>query len=49
MMNLLYNMVKKLPEEKKSAEDRAMIETYNKKVEFVDFSSLDNIINEIKN
>ena len=49
MMNILYNMVKKLPEEKKSAEDRAMIETYNKKVEFVDFSSLDNIINEIKN
>ena len=49
MMNLLYNMVKKLPEEKKSAEDRAMIETYNKQVEFVDFSSLDNIINEIKN
>ena len=49
MMNLLYNMVKKLPEEKKTAEDRAMIETYNKKVEFVDFSSLDNIINEIKN
>ena len=47
MMNLLYNMVKKLPEEKKSAEDRAMIETYNKKVNFVDFSTLDKIINEI--
>ena len=47
MMKLLYNAVKNLPEEKQTAEDRAMIETYNKKVSFVDFSSLDEIINEI--
>lgn len=43
MMKLLYNSVKKLPEEKKTAEDRAMIDTYNQKVSFVDFSNLDEI------
>ena len=47
MMKLLYNAVKNLPNEKQTAEDRAMIETYNKKVNFIDFSSLDKIINEI--
>lgn len=47
MMKFLYNSVKNLPEEKQIAEDKAMIETYNKKVSFVDFSSLDEIINEI--
>src|SRR5699024_9878451 len=40
MMKLLYNAVKNLPNEKQTAEDRAMIETYNKKVNFIDFSSL---------
>ena len=48
MMKLLYNAVKKLPKEKQSAEDKAMIETYNKKISFVDFSKLDNIMNEIE-
>ena len=47
MMKLLYNSVKNLPEEKLTAEDRAMIETYNKKIDFIDFSSLDQIISEI--
>ena len=47
MMKLLYDAVKNLPKEKQTAEDRAMIETYNQKVNFVDFSSLDKIINEI--
>ena len=46
MMKLLYNAVKNLPNEKQTAEDRAMIETYNKKVNFIDFSSLDKIANE---
>ena len=49
MMNLLYKKAKKLPEKKKTAEVKAMIDTYNKKVNFVDFSSLDNIINKIQN
>lgn len=48
MMKLLYNAVKNLPNEKQSAEDRAMIETYNKKVNFIDFSSLDKMANEIQ-
>ena len=48
MMKLLYNAVKNLPKEKQTAEDRAMIETYNKKVNFIDFSSLDKITNEIQ-
>lgn len=36
-MKLLYNKVKKLPPEQQRAETRAMIETYNRKVDFVDF------------
>ena len=48
MMKLLYNAVKNLPSEKQTAEDRAMIESYNKKVNFIDFSSLDKITNEIQ-
>ena len=47
MLRLLYNSIKNLPEEKQTAEDKAMIETYNKKVNFIDFSSLDDIIREI--
>ena len=47
MMKLLYNAVKNISQEKQTAENRAMIETYNKKVNFVDFSTLDKIINEI--
>lgn len=48
MMKLLYNAVKNLPNEKQTAEDRAMIESYNKNVNFIDFSSLDKITNEIQ-
>lgn len=48
MMSLLYKKAKGLPEEKKTAEVKAMIDTYNKKVNFVDFSSLENIIREIQ-
>ena len=47
MMNLLYKKAKGLPEEKKTAEVRAMIDTYNQKVDFVDFSNLESIIKEI--
>ena len=32
MMTLLYNRAKKLPEDRKTAEDRAMIETFNSKL-----------------
>ena len=47
MLRLLYDSIKNLPEEKQTAEDKAMIETYNKKVNFIDFSRLDDIIHEI--
>jgi len=44
MMSLLYKKTVALSDEKKTAEDRAMIETYNQKVDFVDFDSLERII-----
>ena len=47
MMSLLYNKAKKLPEEKKTAEVRAMIDTFNTKVDFVDLSALEPIAKEI--
>lgn len=47
MMTLLYNKAKKLPEEKKTAEVRAMIDTFNTKVDFVELSALEPIAEEI--
>lgn len=47
MMSLLYNKAKKLSEEKKTAEVRAMIETYNQKVNFIDYDCLNQIIEVI--
>lgn len=43
MMAMLYQKARRLPEEKKTAEVRAMIETYNTKVDFVDFGALEPI------
>ena len=48
MMTLLYNKAKKLPEEKKNAEVRAMIEAFNSTVDFVDNHALDQIAEAIK-
>ena len=47
MMTLLYNKAKKLPEEKKPAEIKAMIETFYSKVDFVDFDALNHIAESI--
>ena len=47
LMKLLYNNIKKIPLNKQSAENLAMIETYNKKVDFIDFNSLNQIIENI--
>ena len=44
MMMLLYQKAKNLPEEKKTAEVKAMIETFNSKADLVDFDSLSPII-----
>lgn len=47
MMALLYNKAKKLPEDKKTGEIKALIETFNSKVDFVDYSSLNQIMEVI--
>lgn len=48
MMSLLYKKVKKLPEEEQNAEIRAMIETFGKKVDFIDFSALQPLLDAVK-
>ena len=44
MMSLLHSKVSKMPESELNAEAKAMLETYGKQVDFVDFSALDKII-----
>ncbi len=44
MMKLLYEKLKKLPPEQRDEEARALIATYNQKVDFVNFESLEEII-----
>lgn len=39
-MTLLYNHARKLSPEQQNAETKAMIETFGKQVDFVDFASL---------
>ncbi len=48
MMSLLVKKVAKLPEEQQNAETKAMLDTYGKQVDFVDFSSLQPIVDKIK-
>ncbi len=47
MMKLLYDQVKKKPLEKQDAETRAMVETYGRKVDFVDLGRLDELIKRL--
>ena len=44
MIGLLCKKAASLPEEQKNAEVRAMLETYNKQVDFIDFDSLEPIV-----
>jgi hypothetical protein len=44
MMGLLYQKAKNLPPEKKTAEVRAMIDTYGQVVDFVDLSRVDELL-----
>ena len=44
MMAMLYKKAIGLPEEKKTAEVRAMIDSYNKRVDFIDYSRLNEIV-----
>ena len=48
MMKLFYTKARNLPEGQKNAEVRAMIETYGKKVDFMDYNKLD-MIEEVLN
>ena len=48
MMSLLYKKTKHMKEEKMTPEDKAIIATYNKKVNFVDLNKLNDIIKEIE-
>lgn len=47
MMKMLYHSLKNKPVENLTQEDRALIETYNKKVDFVDFNALNDIAESI--
>ena len=49
MMALLYKKAKRLKDDEKTPEVKAMIETYGKKVDFIDFDTLNPIIDEIRN
>ena len=48
MMKLLYQSLRRTPLEKQTTEDRALIETYGKQVDFTDFGALEPIIWEIQ-
>ena len=48
MMSLLVKKVAKLPEEQQNAETRAMLETYGKQVDFVDFTTQQPLADFIK-
>lgn len=48
MMALLYQSIKKLPAEKRSEEDRAIIETYGQKINFMNYETLNPIVKSIK-
>lgn len=43
MMTILYNKVKSLPEDKRTAEDTELIETFRTKADFVDYDLLKQI------
>ena len=47
-MTLLYQSLRRTPFEKQTAENRALIETYGKQVDFTDFGALEPIIHEIQ-
>ena len=48
MMALLHRSLQKKPAEEWNEEDRALMETYGKRADFVDFASLRPIVNEIQ-
>ena len=47
MMRMLHSKVAKMPENEQNAEIKAMLDTYGKQVDFVDFDSLEPIIRDV--
>ena len=48
MMKMVYHSIKNKPTESLTQEDKAFIETYNKKADFVDYDSLNQIVEAIQ-
>ena len=48
IMALLYRSLRKIPLDQQRAETRALIETYGKQVNYIDFGALEAIIQEIE-
>ena len=48
VMSLLYRSLRRTPVEKQTAENRALLETYGKHVDFTDFSTMEPILREIQ-
>lgn len=44
MMSMFYKMILKMPESQRTADAKAMLETYGQKVDFVDFGALEQIV-----
>ena len=47
MMSMLHSKVSKMPESELNAETKAMLETYGQKVDFVDFTTLEQIDSQL--
>ena len=47
MMSMFHKMVQKMPKAQRTADAKAMLETYDQKADFVDFSALEHIINKL--
>ena len=47
MMAAIHSKISKMPEEKLNAEAKIILATYGKKVDFVDYDSLQEIVNNL--
>ena len=47
MMSMFHKMVQKTPESERTADAKAMLETYGKAVDFVDFNALEQITSQL--
>ena len=48
MMSMFHKMVQKISESQRTADAKAMLETYSQQVDFVDFKALGQIINKLQ-